>query len=208
MPKDSSVHRALTSPSTSPNSPGLEVSPIVSLDLHSAFVRDPSCRPCPNTHYSLEVLYGFSLAYLISPAFGLPFDSAAVISLVHDLPGWVKLTGKALLAAPFTFHSFNGFNDICEENTTAISTSCIRTSASVVAFVASCLVHFGWSSGRSEPGSGRVGGQAHVKSVTNKEANNAEPITFIRFREPRGGSSSFDFTFCNSTRNALKGMIK
>ncbi|KZS92679.1 succinate dehydrogenase cytochrome b560 subunit [Sistotremastrum niveocremeum HHB9708] len=58
------------------------------------------------------LLYGFSLAYLISPAFGMPFDSAAVISLVHDLPGWVKLTGKALLAAPFTFHSFNGLRHL------------------------------------------------------------------------------------------------
>jgi len=54
------------------------------------------------------LLYGFSLSYLILPAFGLPFDGAQLVDLVHSLPEWAKLTGKTLLAAPFAFHSWNG----------------------------------------------------------------------------------------------------
>lgn len=56
----------------------------------------------------LTVLYGFSLSYLILPAFGMPFDGAQLVDLVHSLPEWAKYTSKVLLAAPFAFHSWNG----------------------------------------------------------------------------------------------------
>ncbi|EJD49080.1 cytochrome b560 subunit of succinate dehydrogenase [Auricularia subglabra TFB-10046 SS5] len=58
------------------------------------------------------VLYGFSLAYVIAPYAGLPFDSAAVVDLVHGLPEWVKTSGKVILAAPFAFHSLNGLRHL------------------------------------------------------------------------------------------------
>ncbi|KAF8515408.1 succinate dehydrogenase cytochrome b560 subunit [Hysterangium stoloniferum] len=54
------------------------------------------------------LLYGFSLSYLVLPAFGLSFDGAQLVDIVHSLPEWVKLTGKTFLAAPFAFHSWNG----------------------------------------------------------------------------------------------------
>ncbi|KAF8575181.1 succinate dehydrogenase cytochrome b560 subunit [Ramaria rubella] len=54
------------------------------------------------------LLYGFSLSYLIFPAFGMPFDSTQLVELVHSLPEWVKYGGKVLLAAPFAFHGWNG----------------------------------------------------------------------------------------------------
>ncbi|KAH7097248.1 cytochrome b560 subunit of succinate dehydrogenase [Auriculariales sp. MPI-PUGE-AT-0066] len=54
------------------------------------------------------LLYGFSIAYVVAPYAGMPFDSTAVVETVHQLPEWVKYAGKTLLAAPFAFHSFNG----------------------------------------------------------------------------------------------------
>jgi len=58
------------------------------------------------------LLYGFSIAYVTAPAFGLPFDTAAVVSLVQGMPEWLKISGKAILAAPFAFHSFNGLRHL------------------------------------------------------------------------------------------------
>jgi len=58
------------------------------------------------------LLYGFSLSYIAAPAFGVPFDSADIVSLVHGLPEWAKLTGKVILAAPFTYHGFNGIRHL------------------------------------------------------------------------------------------------
>jgi len=55
------------------------------------------------------LLYGFSLAYLVAPG---TFDSAHVIELVSGLPDAVKYTGKAVLALPFTYHSFNGLRHL------------------------------------------------------------------------------------------------
>ncbi|KAK1230425.1 cytochrome b subunit of succinate dehydrogenase, Sdh3p [Marasmius sp. AFHP31] len=46
-----------------------------------------------------------SAPYLFAPG---TFDSAHVIEFVHNLPEGVKYAGKALLSAPFAFHSFNG----------------------------------------------------------------------------------------------------
>jgi len=55
------------------------------------------------------VLYGFSLAYLVAPG---TFDSATIVEVVSGLPDFVKYTGKALLAAPFAFHSLNGLRHL------------------------------------------------------------------------------------------------
>jgi succinate dehydrogenase (ubiquinone) cytochrome b560 subunit len=55
------------------------------------------------------VLYGFSLAYLVAPG---SFDSAHVVEFVAGLPDAVKYGGKALVALPFTFHSFNGLRHL------------------------------------------------------------------------------------------------
>ncbi|KAF9525806.1 succinate dehydrogenase cytochrome b560 subunit [Crepidotus variabilis] len=51
------------------------------------------------------LFYGFSIAYLIAPT---TFDTAHIVEVVAGLPEGVKYAGKALLAAPFAFHSFNG----------------------------------------------------------------------------------------------------
>ncbi|KAF8630037.1 hypothetical protein AX17_005505 [Amanita inopinata Kibby_2008] len=59
---------------------------------------------------SLSVLlYGFSIAYLIAPG---TFDSTHVVECVASLPDAVKYAGKAILAAPFAFHSFNGLRHL------------------------------------------------------------------------------------------------
>jgi len=58
------------------------------------------------------LLYGFSISYIVAPAFGVPFDSADIISLVQSLPEWAKVTGKVILAAPFTYHGINGFRHL------------------------------------------------------------------------------------------------
>jgi len=58
------------------------------------------------------LLYGFSISYIVAPSFGVPFDSADIVSLVHSLPEWAKITGKLILAAPFTFHSINGLRHL------------------------------------------------------------------------------------------------
>ncbi|TFK34542.1 succinate dehydrogenase cytochrome b560 subunit [Crucibulum laeve] len=55
------------------------------------------------------LLYGFSIAYLVAPG---TFDSTHVIEFVAGLPDVVKYAGKALLAAPFTFHAFNGLRHL------------------------------------------------------------------------------------------------
>lgn len=55
------------------------------------------------------VLYGFSIAYLVAPG---TFDSVHVVEFVAGLPDAVKYGGKALLALPFTFHSFNGLRHL------------------------------------------------------------------------------------------------
>jgi len=55
------------------------------------------------------VLYGFSIGYLIAPG---ALDSAHVIEFVAGLPEAVKYAGKAILAAPFAFHSLNGIRHL------------------------------------------------------------------------------------------------
>ena len=55
------------------------------------------------------MLYGFSIAYLVAPA---TFDSTHVVELIAGLPEGVKYVGKAVLAAPFAFHSLNGLRHL------------------------------------------------------------------------------------------------
>lgn len=64
--------------------------------------------PCSRNGNEI-VLYGFSLAYLIAPG---TFDSTHVVEFVAGLPDAVKYAGKAILAAPFAFHSFNGLRHL------------------------------------------------------------------------------------------------
>jgi succinate dehydrogenase (ubiquinone) cytochrome b560 subunit len=55
------------------------------------------------------VLYAYALAYLVAPT---TFASANVVAFVAGLPVAVKLAGKAILAAPFAFHSLNGIRHL------------------------------------------------------------------------------------------------
>lgn len=54
-------------------------------------------------------MYGYFLAYLAAPG---TFDSAHVLELISGLPEAVKYSAKVLLAAPFTFHAFNGIRHL------------------------------------------------------------------------------------------------
>ena len=51
------------------------------------------------------MLYAYALAYLAAPQ---TFNSVNVIETISALPGSVKYAGRAILAAPFAFHSLNG----------------------------------------------------------------------------------------------------
>ncbi|KAG1719375.1 cytochrome b subunit of succinate dehydrogenase, Sdh3p [Suillus occidentalis] len=55
------------------------------------------------------LLYGFSLAYLVAPG---TFDSVHIVEFVAGLPDYVKYNGKLILAAPFTFHFWNGLRHL------------------------------------------------------------------------------------------------
>ncbi|KAJ8518482.1 hypothetical protein ONZ45_g4461 [Pleurotus djamor] len=64
------------------------------------------------------LLYGFSLAYLVAPG---TFDSVHVVEFVAGLPDAVKYAGKAILAAPFAFHSLNGLRHLAWDMTKFIT---------------------------------------------------------------------------------------
>ncbi|KAH7926349.1 SDHC, cytochrome b subunit of succinate dehydrogenase [Leucogyrophana mollusca] len=55
------------------------------------------------------LLYGFSIAYLVAPG---TFDSAHIVEFVAGLPEYLKYSGKAILALPFAFHSWNGLRHL------------------------------------------------------------------------------------------------
>ncbi|EJF59152.1 succinate dehydrogenase cytochrome b560 subunit [Dichomitus squalens LYAD-421 SS1] len=55
------------------------------------------------------LLYGYALAYLVAPD---TFSSVNVVDFIHGLPEGVKYAGKAILAAPFAFHSWNGLRHL------------------------------------------------------------------------------------------------
>jgi len=50
-------------------------------------------------------MYGYFLAYLAAPG---TFNSAHVLEAISGLPEAVKYSAKAILAAPFAFHTLNG----------------------------------------------------------------------------------------------------
>lgn len=56
----------------------------------------------------IPVLYGFSLSYVLSPSIGASFTGAELVEFVHSFPEWFKYSTKALLAAPFAYHAWNG----------------------------------------------------------------------------------------------------
>jgi succinate dehydrogenase/fumarate reductase cytochrome b subunit len=55
------------------------------------------------------VFYEFFISYLIAPG---TFNTAHVVEVLSSLPDSVKYAGKAVLAAPFAFHSFNGIRHL------------------------------------------------------------------------------------------------
>lgn len=57
-------------------------------------------------------MYAVFLGHLILPAVGVPFDSATLISVFADLPTWLKLSAKCIVALPFNFHNFNGLRHL------------------------------------------------------------------------------------------------
>lgn len=57
------------------------------------------------------ILYLGALAYAFHPLYPV-IDSAHAIEFIHNLPYWVKTAGKVALAAPVTFHSFNGIRHL------------------------------------------------------------------------------------------------
>jgi len=55
------------------------------------------------------LMYAYAIAYIADP---VTFDSSHFVSIIASLPEAFKYTGKALLAAPFAFHSFNGLRHL------------------------------------------------------------------------------------------------
>ncbi|BEJ14903.1 hypothetical protein CspHIS471_0406700 [Cutaneotrichosporon sp. HIS471] len=53
------------------------------------------------------VFYIGALAFAFHPWFPA-MDSTHAIEFVHNLPGWLKTSVKLAVAAPLTFHTFNG----------------------------------------------------------------------------------------------------
>ncbi|WWD17182.1 succinate dehydrogenase, cytochrome b556 subunit [Kwoniella shandongensis] len=56
-------------------------------------------------------LYLSAMAYLLHPVFPA-IDSAHLVQIAHDLPVWAKTGFKVLLAAPFTYHTYNGIRHL------------------------------------------------------------------------------------------------
>ncbi|EXJ93456.1 succinate dehydrogenase (ubiquinone) cytochrome b560 subunit [Capronia coronata CBS 617.96] len=57
-------------------------------------------------------IYVFGAAYLVAPMFGWHLESASLAASFASLPILVKIGLKALVAFPFTFHSFNGLRHL------------------------------------------------------------------------------------------------
>jgi len=55
------------------------------------------------------LMYSYFLAYLAAPG---TFDSAHVLEVISGLPEVVKYSAKAILAAPFAFHTLNGIRHL------------------------------------------------------------------------------------------------
>ncbi|CAK9781210.1 cytochrome b560 subunit of succinate dehydrogenase [Cutaneotrichosporon oleaginosum] len=57
------------------------------------------------------LFYVGALAFALHPWFPA-MDSTHAIEFIHSLPGWLKTTVKLAIAAPATFHSFNGIRHL------------------------------------------------------------------------------------------------
>lgn len=119
----SSVLQVRISPSTNRNLPGSDRLRTALLALLSASVRAAifielyslKLTLCFHMHLYIRrvlVLYGFSISYVLFPLAGLPFSSTDIIEVVSTLPESVKYAGKAILAFPFAFHSWNGLRHL------------------------------------------------------------------------------------------------
>ncbi|GFF57702.1 succinate dehydrogenase cytochrome B subunit, mitochondrial [Aspergillus udagawae] len=53
-------------------------------------------------------LYLWATAYVLSPVFGWQLGSATMVAAFGALPVVVKVSLKAIMALPFTYHSLNG----------------------------------------------------------------------------------------------------
>ncbi|KDQ58973.1 hypothetical protein JAAARDRAFT_715234 [Jaapia argillacea MUCL 33604] len=56
-----------------------------------------------------SLMYAFALAYLAFPTI---FSGENIVGVVEQLPTWAKYSGKAILAAPFSFHALNGIRHL------------------------------------------------------------------------------------------------
>ncbi|KAI8604581.1 hypothetical protein EDD21DRAFT_207759 [Dissophora ornata] len=65
--------------------------------------------------------YGGAIAYAVGPMVGLGFDAATVTSAIATLPVAAKVTGKFIVALPFTFHSFNGLRHLLWDTTAGLT---------------------------------------------------------------------------------------
>lgn len=82
-------------------------------------------------------LYLFGLAYLASPAFGWHLESASLATAFAAWPVALKFATKALLAFPFTFHSFNGIRHLMWDFTVGLTNKQVQlTGWSVVGLTA------------------------------------------------------------------------
>src|SRR5688572_20538452 len=57
-------------------------------------------------------VYLFSLAYLAAPYLGWHLESASLAAAFGALPVAAKVLIKSAIAAPFTFHSWNGIRHL------------------------------------------------------------------------------------------------
>ncbi|CAO3619501.1 unnamed protein product [Mucor fragilis] len=57
-------------------------------------------------------LYLGAMAYLAAPVFGYTVDANTVVSSFGAAPEAVKMSAKAILALPFTFHASNGIRHL------------------------------------------------------------------------------------------------
>ncbi|CAG7849092.1 Succinate dehydrogenase cytochrome B subunit, mitochondrial Flags: Precursor [Serendipita indica DSM 11827] len=77
-------------------------------------------------------MYAFFLSYLAAPVAGIPFDSSAVVELVHGLPEWAKVAGKTVFAFPFAYHSLNGVRHLTWDSTKLLSNAAVTRSGYAV----------------------------------------------------------------------------
>lgn len=57
-------------------------------------------------------LYLGAMAYLAAPVFGYTVDANTVVSSFGAAPEAVKMSAKAILALPFTYHASNGIRHL------------------------------------------------------------------------------------------------